>query len=226
MNEKQYWTDYFERVFSDGPAWIDYSNERVQMQTFGVVLEVSDGFIGRRVLDIGCGRGQLCRLAQTLGAASVTGVDLASGALGRLAEEHPAIRWRGGDIADAAFRAELGAFDLIYALESIQYMPVPQVLDWIVDMLAPRGRFVAIFPYDRCPIVQRTADRFDGRYVPPRLSDVIEWADRKPDLGWAFRGLRFREDQSIAAYELSGWTRGPAPDPTPNRIQLVLQKPA
>lgn len=104
-------------------------------------------------------------------------------------------------------------------------MPVPHVLDWIVEMLAPRGRFVAIFPYDR-PIVQRTADRFDGRYVPPSLAAVIDWADRTPDLDWAFRGLRFREDQRIAAYELSTWSRRSPSDPAPNRIQLVLQKPA
>lgn len=224
MTAQQFWVDYFERVCKDGPAWIDYSNERVQLQTFGAVLEVTDSLQDRRVLDIGCGRGQLCRLAQVLGARSVTGVDLAASALDTLRSTHPSIDWRAGDVTDAAFRSELGGFDVIYSLESMQYLPVPTVLDWIVDMLAPGGRFVAVFPYDDCPIVRRTIDRFEGRYVPPALAEVTSWGARAEGIVWGVRGLRFGADQRIAAYELSQWTNEPMWDSPPNRIQLAVQK--
>lgn len=224
MTANAYWVEYFEKVCKDGPAWIDYSNERVQLQTFGAVLEVSDSLLDRRVLDIGCGRGALCRLAQVLGAREVTGIDLASDALAGLAARHPDITWRGGDITEPDFRATLGTFDVIYSLESMQYLPVPECFDWIHDLLAPGGRFVAMFPYEHCPIVADTKARFGGKYVPPSLDAIVAWADAKPELGWAVRGLRFQEDQRIAAYATSPWTTNPGWDAPPNRIQLVLQR--
>lgn len=224
MSANPYWIQYFEHVCKEGPAWIDYSNERVQLQTFGAVLEVSDGLLGRRVLDIGCGRGALCRLSQVLGAAEITGVDLAAEALAALATEFPGIAWRAGDITDPDFRRELGTFDRIFSLESLQYLPVPTVFDWICDMLAPGGRFVAMFPYDECPIVARTSERFEGKYVAPSLAAVTAWAAAAEGIHWAVRGLRFVEDQRTCAYELSPWTTDPSWPTPPNRIQLVLQK--
>lgn len=224
MAADRYWIEYFERECKDGPAWIDYSNERVQLQTFGAVLEVSDSLLDRRVLDIGCGRGQLCRLSQVLGARAVTGIDLASAALAKLAVDHPDIEWRGGDFTDATFRRELGTFDVIYSLESMQYLPVPVVFDWIADMLAPGGRFVAMFPHENCPIVQRTIARFEGKYAPPSLAELTSWATRTPGIHWAMRGLRFVDDQRTAPYELSPWTTRASWDLVPNRIQLVIQK--
>jgi SAM-dependent methyltransferase len=224
MTAKQFWTDYFERVTTGGPVWIDYSNERVQLQTFGAVLEVMDSLLDRRVLDIGCGRGHLCRLAKVLGAREATGVDLAPSAIAKLADDHPDLVWRAGDITDAEFRGELGEFDVICSLESMQYLPVPTALDWICEMLAPGGRFVAMFPFDGCPIVQRTQARFEGRYVPPSLDAVLEWAGRTNGICWGVRGLRFREDQRLCAYDASPWTTQPQWTEAPNRIQLVVQK--
>ncbi len=224
MAADDYWIEYFERECKDGPAWIDYSNERVQLQTFGAVLEVSDSLLERRVLDIGCGRGQLCRLARVLGARAVTGVDLASAALAELTVDHPEVDWRAGDITDTHFREALGTFDVIYALESLQYLPVPTVFGWIADMLAPGGRLVAMFPYDECPIVRRTVARFEGKYLPPALADVTEWATHAVGIHWAMRGLRFAEDQRTAPYEVLPWTKQASWDSPPNRIQLVIQK--
>ncbi len=228
MTADAYWIDYFERVCKDGPAWIDYSNERVQLQTVGAVLEVADSLIGRRVLDIGCGRGALCRIAQILGATHITGVDLASEALTALVAQFAGIHWRPGDFTAPEFRATLGAFDTIFSLESMQYLPVPECLDWVFDMLAPGGRFVAMIPYQHCPIVARTAARFEGKYVPPSLDAIVAWGNSNPDATVACRGLRFGSDQSIAPYASSPWITNPDVTPTwpapPNRIQLVVQR--
>lgn len=228
MTANAFWIEYFEQVCKDGPAWIDYSNERVQLQTFGTVLEVADTLLGKRVLDIGCGRGALCRLVQVLGATQITGVDLASDALATLDAQFSGIQWRAGDITEPDFRAALGTFDVIFSLESMQYLPVPECFDWIFDMLAPGGRFVAMIPYEHCPIVARTKERFGGKYVPPSLDAIVAWARANPEATLACRGLTFQEDQRIAAYASSPWITDPETTPTwsapPNRIQLVLQR--
>ncbi len=228
MTANAYWTDYFEQVCKDGPAWIDYSNERVQLQTFGTVLEVADSLLGRRVLDIGCGRGALCRLTQLLGATQITGVDLASEALTSLRAEFAGIQWCAGDFTEPDFRAGLGTFDVIFSLESMQYLPVPECFDWIFEMLAPGGRFVAMIPYEHCPIVARTKARFEGKYMPPSLDAIVSWAQAIPDATLACRGLGFQADQRIAAYASSPWITDPVATPTwsapPNRIQLVVQR--
>jgi 2-polyprenyl-3-methyl-5-hydroxy-6-metoxy-1,4-benzoquinol methylase len=226
MAADQYWIDYFDQLHTQGPVWIDYSNERVQLETLGAVLGASNSLSERRVLDIGSGRGQLCLLAKSLGASVVTGVDLAASAVEGLRRAHPEIDWRAGDITDPEFRHGLGTYDVIFAVESLQYLPIPTALDWLYDALAPGGRFVAMFPNDSCPIVTRTRDRFEGRYVPPSFSAVTEWASTVPELEWAVRGLWFQQDQRITAYESSPWTSKPTWPVPPNRIQLVFQKPS
>lgn len=223
--QREYWTEYFERACRDGSDWVDYSNQRVYLQTIGAVLEVSDCLLGRRVLDIGCGRGQLSRLSQVLGASAVTGIDLAADALKILASSYPSIDWRAGDLTDPEFRSDLGTFGVIYALEVMQYLPVPETLDWLSSMLEPGGRFIGMFPYEGCPIVQRARDRFEGRYQPPSLQAITQWAAKSGDVAtWALRGMRFQEDQRVAPYELLQWAQDPSWDVPPNRIQLIIQK--
>jgi len=224
-SQDQYWVDYYEGLSKEAPQWLDYSNERVHLQTFGAVLEAADRLVGRRVLDVGCGRGLLCRMAKVLGAASATGVDVVPAEMAKLATAHPDITWRAGDVGDALFRAELGRFDAVYALEVMQYLPVPKTLEWLWEMLDPTGVFIAVFPYENCPIVKRTVSRFEGRYIPPSIDAIAAWASATPDLeSFSLRGMRFQEDQRIAPYELTGWTRDATWADPPNRIQLVMKK--
>ena len=223
--QDRYWVEYYESLSKTGPQWLDYSNERVHLQTFGTVIEIADRLIGRRVLDIGCGRGLLCRMAHVLGAASVTGVDIVEAEMQKLAEANPEITWRAGDVTDATFRSSLGRFDAAYLLEVMQYLPVPQMFDWLWEMLDPGGMIVAVFPFEDCPIVKRTVARFDGRYVPPPMAEIAAWAKRIPDLeSWAVRGMHFQEDQRIAPYALTPWTQEATWPVAPNRIQLVIKK--
>lgn len=224
--QDRYWADYYEHIAKDAPQWLDYSNERVHLQTFGAVIESSDRLVGRRVLDVGCGRGLLCQIAKTLGAASVIGVDLATAAIEPLAAAHPQITWRAGSITEASFRANLGRFDIVYLLEVMQYLPAPATYDWVWEMLEPGGQMVAVFPNESCPIVKKTRDRFEGQYAPPSLSATADWAKRQPDLEtWALRGFRFQEDQRLVPYALTSWTQDHTSwESPPNRVQLVLKK--
>jgi len=225
--QDRYWADYYEQLAKDAPQWLDYSNERVHLQTFGAVIEASDRLVGRRVLDVGCGKGLFCRIAQDLGAGSVTGIDLATSAIEPLRAAFPAITWKAGDISDPAFRADIGRFDAAFLLEVMQYLPAPATYEWLWEILDPGGMFVAVFPNENCPIVQRTRERFGGRYAPPSLAATVAWADAQPDLDtWAARGFRFQEDQRVVPYALTPWSRSLDWEAPPNRIQLVVKKAA
>jgi SAM-dependent methyltransferase len=221
----EFWVDYYAQVCNDGPSWVDYSNERVHLQTLGLVLEASDRLNGRSVLDIGCGQGQLCRMARSMGASETTGVDLADASVDRLSQAYPHQRWLAGDFTAAAFRESLETYDLVYLIEVMQFLPVPDVFDWVWAMLRPGGRLVAMFPFEGCPIVQRTSERFGGRYVAPDVAAASLWLQEACELEtWALRGLRFQPDQRVNPYEVLSWTQYPEWLEPPNRLQLVAQK--
>jgi 2-polyprenyl-3-methyl-5-hydroxy-6-metoxy-1,4-benzoquinol methylase len=220
------WVQYFEDLCRTGPSWMDYSNDRVQVQTLGTAIEMSGFVAGRRCLDVGCGQGQLVRMLLGLGAREVVGVDQAAEHVRRLVAQYPEASWQAGDISEASFRAQLGRFDLIYLLEVLQYLPVPEIFDGLWAMLAPGGRILATFPNEDCLITKKTVQRFDGRYVPPPVQSLLASVRSAPGLdGFGVRGFDFQEDQRLAPYALSSWTLDAHwPGKTPNRLQLVIQK--
>ncbi len=225
--QNDYWVDYFEKLYQNSNSWIDYGNERLQLQTFGATVEAIGTLHDRRVLDIGCGRGQLCRMAKLLGARDVVGVDMADNALKALRHVAPDIDWRAGDITSADFQKALGRFDAIVLLEVMQYLPVSKVISDLWSMLNPGGRIIAIYPNEDCPIVQRTVKRFDERYQPPRHNDVISSINSLEELElWSARGLAFADDQRALPYRLTSWDQCLPLHPVANRVQLLLQKKA
>jgi 2-polyprenyl-3-methyl-5-hydroxy-6-metoxy-1,4-benzoquinol methylase len=71
----EFWRAYYEEVFAKGTSYLDLSNETIQLQTFGAVLDGVGGVTGKSCLDVGCGWGQLARVLHVLGAASVCAID-------------------------------------------------------------------------------------------------------------------------------------------------------
>jgi len=101
---------------------------------------------GTTVLDVGCGRGDLCAAAAARGARP-TGVDLADGMVAAAREAHPGIDFRVGDaedlpLATAAFDAALTAF-------VVNHLPHPEraAAEWR-RVVAPGGR-VAVAMWDQ-----------------------------------------------------------------------------
>jgi hypothetical protein len=91
--------------------------------------------------------------------------------------------------------------------------------------LAPGGRLVAVVPNADCSIVAGTRQRFDARYAPPTFEQLSREVGSLPGVAqWACRGLSFADDQRIAPYETTPWTRAPSWTRQPNRLQLAAVK--
>lgn len=225
--QQEFWSAYYRNVFQQGQQWLDYSNERVQAQTFGLVLEAAGPIRGRRCLDVGCGWGQLARTLHDLGASAVTGIDVVAEPIERLSREVAHIRWLTGDLSRDDLGLPPASIDLVLLVEVLQYVPLPETLRTAWTLLAPGGRLVAVVPNADCAIVAGTRQRFDSRYSPPSFGQLareigaLQGVER-----WACRGLSFAEDQRIAPYETTAWAQASDWTRQPNRLQLVAIKSA
>jgi 2-polyprenyl-3-methyl-5-hydroxy-6-metoxy-1,4-benzoquinol methylase len=92
---------------------------------------------GLRVLDLGCGAGQLARHLAERGAADVIGVDLSERmlALARAERSHPRVTYLRGSIEQAAF--PLDRFDLVVSSLALHYVEdyrglVSRIAGWLV----------------------------------------------------------------------------------------------
>ena len=79
--QEQFWRDYYVEIVEKGNLWLDYSNERVQAQTFALALEAAGPVRSKQCIDIGCGWGDFCCTLSALQASTVTGVDIVRSSL-------------------------------------------------------------------------------------------------------------------------------------------------
>jgi ubiquinone/menaquinone biosynthesis C-methylase UbiE len=106
------------------------------------VLRALREFHTRRVLDIGCGTGQLAvRIHAELPAVSIVGCDFSAGMLLRAAARSDAIAWVRGDAARLPCRD--GAFDAIVSTEAFHWFPDQDgALREFYRVLKPGGRLL------------------------------------------------------------------------------------
>ncbi len=105
------------------------------------VIAALRGGVCRRVLDIGCGTGQLsARIRRELPKARVVGCDFSAGMLRRAAARGGAA-WVQGDAAHLPFAA--GSFDALVSTEAFHWFPdQPAALREFRRVLSPRGRLL------------------------------------------------------------------------------------
>src|SRR5437867_2250243 len=98
---------------------------------------------GRRVLDLGCGAGQLARHLATTGAAEVVGVDVSERmlALARAEWAHPRVTYCRGAVEQVVFPP--ARFELVVSSLVLHYVDdYPGVVSRIAGWLAPGGVLV------------------------------------------------------------------------------------
>jgi SAM-dependent methyltransferase len=222
---EDYWASYYRGVVKGGQHWLDYSNGRVQAQTFALALEAAGPVTGLRCLDIGCGWGQLTRLLGTLGAVEPTGVDIVPELIASLAETHPGYRWVCGSPTDVPLLESLSDFDVVFAIEVLQAVPLEPALRALWDRVVPGGRLVGVMANAACPIVQHTQERFPEKYHGLDVDTVRSVVGGLSDVdAFSLRGMFFQDDQRIAPYQAGPWETAPSWRTPPNRIQFVVQK--
>jgi 2-polyprenyl-3-methyl-5-hydroxy-6-metoxy-1,4-benzoquinol methylase len=223
--QEQFWTSYYGEVVKNATPWLDYSNERVQAQTFGLALEAAGPIGGRRCVDIGCGWGHFSRSLSALQASGVTGVDIVPEMIALHEREHPQIRWLCGSLRSADLLEQLGRYDIAFLVEVLQYLPAAEALNALWQRLLPGGRIVGVVPNADCPIVCRTRARFGANYAPLTVAQIDAVLQGWPELECAaYRGLSFVRDQRLAPYAVSPWRTSREWESEPNRVQFVAIK--
>jgi 2-polyprenyl-3-methyl-5-hydroxy-6-metoxy-1,4-benzoquinol methylase len=147
---------------------------------------------GRRVLDLGCGAGQLAHHLATTGAVEVVGVDVSERmlALARAGWAHPRVTYRHEAIEEVAFPP--ARFDLIVSSLALHYVDdYAGLITRIAGWLAPGG--VLVYSTEHPIFTARLPD--DG-WVLDDAGRRIRWGlDRYADEGardetWFVPGVR------------------------------------
>lgn len=161
------------------------------------VMRLLDLRPGRKMIDIACGQGVLCRLAQHAGA-EVMGVDAAGELIEAARRRGPAsIRYQ---VVDARELSGVPAdtFDVAACVLAIQNIhPIQGVFSAVSRVLKDRGRLVLVMmhPCFRGPKetgwgwdeAQKVQYRRVDRYLVPRKSPIVTHPGKSPgEYTWSF----------------------------------------
>ena len=119
---------------------------RITAHVADPLLDAARVATGTSVVDVGCGRGDLCAAAAARGARP-TGVDLADGMVAAARSAHPGLDFRVGDAEGLPFAT--GAFDAALAAFVVNHLPHPEraAVEWR-RVVASGGR-VAVAMWDQ-----------------------------------------------------------------------------
>jgi ubiquinone/menaquinone biosynthesis C-methylase UbiE len=176
-----------------------------------VLGELSRG-APRRVLDLGCGTGQLAaRVRRELPHAEVVGCDFSRGML-----EHAARRTHGLPLVRGdAQRLPFGpaSFDAVVSTEAFHWFPDPgAALAEIHRVLAPRGRLLVSLVNPPAEWLSRAA-----RGVSRLVGEPLRWPTR-PRMRHQVESAGFRVDAQRAVFRL------PAPFLLPSVLTLATRR--
>ncbi len=125
-----------------------------------------------RILDIGCGTGQLtARLQAEIGATEVFGCDAASGMLDQARSRSSEITWLQGTAESIPLPD--GAIDAVVSTEAFHWFNQPEALEEFHRVLAPGGHVVIALVNPRTRLESRLLDR------NPLVFGTAHWPDRR-----------------------------------------------
>jgi ubiquinone/menaquinone biosynthesis C-methylase UbiE len=125
---------------------VEQNGEVLRQPWYQTVAKLLPDLSGRKVLEIGCGRGDFSIwLASRFPATHVTGVDFSPAAIGIAMERaelaHSQARFAVADAQSLVFKA--GQFDYVISCECLEHVPNPsQMAAEIYRVLKPGGEFI------------------------------------------------------------------------------------
>jgi len=160
-------------------AWaVIYDLPLVQRATYrpvhDAVLQTLAARPAVRVLDLGCGTGQLAtRIKRERPATDVVGCDFSAGMLSRAAGRCHQVRWIRGDAGRLPFND--GTFDVVTSTEAFHWFPDQDaVLREVYRVLTPGGRFLLAMVNPPARVVS------DAFYAGSRLiGEPFYWPTRR-----------------------------------------------
>jgi 2-polyprenyl-3-methyl-5-hydroxy-6-metoxy-1,4-benzoquinol methylase len=224
------WAPYFLDRHSDRSSVaarrLDYSNDRVQYQTYGALIEAAGPLKGVKCLDAGCGFGDLSRILFA-GGAHVDAFDVVDETVRWLKLTHSNIRFFTADLAELNPEQLSDQYGLVMAAEVLQYADPAASIRTLFKLVAPGGRLVGCVPNSKCPLISSASKRFAGRYSAISIEDLVSTLSALPAMErFSWRGAHFQEDQTLFPYRLTSWSRSPLPavEAQPNRLHFVVSK--
>jgi trans-aconitate 2-methyltransferase len=179
-------------------------------QPFWDLAELVQYAPGMRVLDLGCGTGELtARLHEMLRAAWTVGIDQSAAMLAK-APSRPGVEFRQGDL-----RAASGTWDLVFSNAALQWVgDHAELLPFLHHLLAPGGQLAVQMPANHAHASHLVADEVGRDFglapVGRRTLSAEDYAARLRRLGFAHVHVR----EQIYLHELEGpeavveWVRG------------------
>ncbi|WP_147533873.1 class I SAM-dependent methyltransferase [Bacillus marasmi] len=118
-----------------------YDEKHAFVSQFGQsVIELLTPKQGEKILDLGCGTGDLAQIINGLGA-TVVGVDKSENMVKQAQDKYPDIRFFVKDATQLEYHEE---FDAVFSNATLHWVKAPkQALQSIYSSLKPGGRFVA-----------------------------------------------------------------------------------
>jgi len=131
------------------PGTKDYWNASLYDQNHSFVSEYGDNLMellapeqGEKILDLGCGTGDLTKKLNDLGV-NVVGVDKSNNMITEARNKYPHIPFLARDVTELGYNV---AFDAIFSNATLHWVKQPkQALHCIYQSLKPGARFVAEF---------------------------------------------------------------------------------
>lgn len=174
-----------ETHFEFGENWEKYSEtidqKRIDSAVVGMKKLFPDGLADQSLLDIGCGSGLHSLAALSLGAASVTAIDIDENSVSTtrrvLAQHAPDSRWtvQVVSIFDAT-AAVLGQFDVVYSWGVLHHTgDMWRAIERAAALVRPGGRLaIAIYAATTCDPLWKAEKKFYVRAPRP-----MQWLVRQ-----------------------------------------------
>ena len=136
-----------------------HSNESLHQDLAKATLGVKRGLgdwlnvQGKKVVDLGCGTGELCWLALSAGASSVTGVNLSAEEI-ELAKKTIKADFQLADILDYLKKCEANSVDTIFAFNIFEHLSKDHLYETMTEAhraLKPQGELIVMVPNATSP---------------------------------------------------------------------------